>query len=150
MLTPLGRVWVLTGSWPATSVVMASRIAPQDASDEEVRAVPVLTEQQGRSLVELAWGREVEPIHDYSWSGSIRDSIRRPLFALLLGSHLRHSGDIPESKGELIATLVQCALADIEHSSEIKELLYKVAIASTDRGGRFVPSTEIASWCEFG
>jgi len=136
---------VLTGSWPATSVVIASRTAPPTSNEEDIGVIPSLTDEEGKSLVALAWGERVEPVHDYVWPASVRAAIRRPLFALLLGSHLRRNQGIPESSGELVASLARLALANVEHPSEVESLLQRLAVASMDRGGGVVPSTEIFS-----
>jgi hypothetical protein len=137
---------VLAGSWPSTSVVIASRIIPPSAHPEEIARVSPLAEEEARVLVGLAWGRDVEPMFVHSWPESIRDAIRRPLFALLLGSNLRYSEGVPVSRGELVANLVQRSLAtEKERSAGIGTLLCRLAVFSTDRGGSYVPATEIIS-----
>ena len=64
---------------------------------------------------------------------------------LLLGSHLRRNQGIPESSGELVASLARLALANVEHPSEVELLLQRLAVAAMDRGGGVVPSIEIFS-----
>jgi len=142
---------VLAGSWPSTSVVIASRNIPPDAHPEETANVSELTEEESEALIGLAWGREADPALMYSLPESIRDAIRRPLFALLLGSNLRHDEEVPASKGELIAKLVQYSIArEKELDPQLNKLLSKLAIVSTDREGGSVPASEIVSATDLG
>lgn len=137
---------VLAGSWPSTSVVIASRIIPPDARPEEIAHVSELTEEKSEALIGLAWGREANPALMYSLPESIRDAIRRPLFALLLGRNLRDNEEVPASKGELIANLVQHSIGlEKERDSQLNALLSRLAMISTDRETTFVPATEIVS-----
>lgn len=137
---------VLAGSWSSTSVVVASRMMPPGLPPEEITHVRELTEEETRALVELASGREATLGLMYNLPEAIRDAIKRPLFALLLGSNLRYGEGVPASNGELIANLVQHSPAfEKKRDSQIDTLLSRLAAVSTDRGGGPVPATEIVS-----
>ena len=137
---------VLAGSWPSTSVVIASRIMPPGEPTQEIARVSELTEEETKALVGLASGREATLGVMYSLPESIREAIKRPLFALLLGLNLRYDEGVPASKAELIANLVQHSHAlEKKRDLQINTLLSRLAVVSTDRGGSPVPATEIVS-----
>ena len=146
----LNEARVLVGSWPKTTVVITTRPIPALAKTEEVVSVPMLSEDQANELVGRFAGRPISSMMVYGWPESVKDAIRRPLFAILLGFYLRgHDMLVPRSTGELLSHLVEQALtsgnADLDRSNQ---LLMKLATLSTDKGGLPVLSVEVGSMDE--
>ena len=69
----------------------------------------------------------------YGWPESVRDAVRRPLFAIVMGLK-RLAGATPRSKGELLASLVA---AVVEHGvpSETIPILRQLARLVTENQG---------------
>jgi hypothetical protein len=146
----LAEARVLVGTWPNTTIVITCRPLPSLASSEEVVQVPYLSERETRTLVGRVAGWPLTEGMLGGWSSPIRDSIRRPLFAILLGTHLRdYDMNVPRSTGELLTSLVERSLGRIHSDkSSTSQLLQRLARLSTDRNGGLVPAGEVASRAE--
>ncbi len=142
----LNEARILANSWPNTTVVLLTRHSSplQDAREEAVQ-VPPLSEQQALDLISQLSGGS-SPWFPPSWPPSVREAIRRPLFAVLIASYLKENdGRHPQSKADLVEDLVSRALGRISADpTQMGRLLQKLAMLSTDRGGGFVPAVEVA------
>ena len=104
---------ILTGSWPNTSIIMTSRPIPGLGDAEETIAVEPKSEEDATAIISIIAGFPVTPGIIASWSQSIRETIRRPLFAVLMGSFLKDGADrLPYSGVELLEHLINLSLAD--------------------------------------
>jgi hypothetical protein len=145
-ITLLDDARVLVETWPETSVVIASRPIPGLFSTDEVFEIPQLSEAEAHEIVGRLTGYAVTAAVSYRWPASVRDAIRRPLFAVLLGIYEREQREmeVPRSRGELVSSIVERALeragGDIEFN---QEKLERLAAISTDRGG-LVPGAEVS------
>jgi len=135
----LNAARVAVETWPRTRIVMTSRpLAPLDRIEETVR-LPLLEEEDSLALVERVSGSRAT---GYGWPTSVKDAVRRPLFAILLGAWLRTRGGTPRSTGEMLRSLIERAIPDDD--PETRALLRRLARASTDRGDAPVPIAEVA------
>lgn len=133
---------ILARTWPSTSVVITTRPVPALGEVHEVRDLVPLEREDALALVSLVAGHQVS---DWHWPDALRDATRRPLFALLLGIHLRQSdGHTPRSLAELISGLVQRALTGTPLVAA-EALLERLARLQTERGGSFVPLGDVGS-----
>ncbi len=133
---------ILAGTWPNTTVVVAGRPLPELAEDRERIEVPELTEEEARALIGAITGEEPKVATTHRWPESIKEAIRRPLFAVLVASDMceRESWN-PRSTGEMLTGLVARALrrsGDAVDTAQLREL----AAAVMDRGGMPVPEAE--------
>src|SRR4029077_4296980 len=90
------------------------------------------------TLVGQIAGFEVTPGMEGSWPPSVRDAVRRPLFAILLGLNRRLQRPEPPTKGELLNSLVEDAI-QAEEVVEFVRLLRRLAALVTDNGGPIDP-----------
>lgn len=137
---------LFANTWPNSRIVLTSRPIPTFDRIEEVVHVPPLTEEEAYSLIGELAGTSVSAGIASGWPKSIRDAIRLPLFAILLGNYLgAEDMRVPRSKGELISHLVERALKqgskDLGH---VVSLLCRLAALSIDRSGSPVSSAEVA------
>jgi hypothetical protein len=135
----------LSRTWPNSAIAITSRPIPVSASEESVR-VPGLDEIGQIALVQKCARREtVTGIHLHL-PESVKDAVRQPLFAILLGIYLSENDmRSPRSTGELIAGLIEKATRDRGIDSEIvRKDLQKLAHLSTERFGGPVPQAEVA------
>jgi hypothetical protein len=142
MRTLMNETRVLVDSRPGTTALLLSRDEMDPGFIEERVLVPPLSDQVALQLVNQVSG----PMRGLpSWPSSVREAIRRPLFALLLGQYFRttHAGG-PRSIADLIANLVGEALGQFRSKRMVIEgLLRSIGAKVTDRGGGYVPVSEV-------
>jgi hypothetical protein len=125
----------LARALPDSRILITSRpTAALRRSVPERVMLPLLTEEEARALVGLVWGREVSIGMEGGWPESVRDAVRRPLFAILLGLNRRRGEDEPMTTGELLGTLVEQSI-EVESTSAAFPWLRRLAIAVIDSGG---------------
>jgi len=145
----LAEARILVGTWPRTTTVITSRPTPTLVEAEEAVPVPQLSKEEAYALVSRFAGQPITEGMASGWPVPVRDAIRRPLFAVLLGTHLRDQGRMPRSTGELLADLVERSLGRVKADyASANQLLRRLAVLSTDRGGGSVPSADVASRAE--
>jgi len=134
--------------WQIT-IVIASRPIPDFATAKEAIKVPLLPKEAAEALVSRLARRHIHGLAR-GLTQSVQDAIRRPLFAVLLGTYLReHNAQLPRSKEQLLSDLVERSLHPLgSNVIRAKQWLERLAVASIDRGGASVPITEIADWSE--
>lgn len=137
----LSQARVLVRTWPSTTVLLSTRPMPRIGDDDEIAHVRGLTGGEAHDLVGRIAGTEITIGRAAGFAAPIRDALRRPLFALLLGSAMRTSGDVPQSRASLVALLVEHAAVP----AESQPILRRLAVASLARGGGPVPTAEVAS-----
>jgi len=137
---------ILAGSWPTSVIVMTSRPIPGLSDAEEAIAVQPLSEEDASAIISKVAGYPVTLGIRASWTQSIRETVRRPLFAVLMGSFLKSGADsFPASHVELIEHLIERSLGNQgDPLDKANRLLRQLAALATDRGGP-VPSAEVVS-----
>ena len=137
----------LAGSWPTTAVLIASRPVQALGHEWEVEDLPPLSEEEaGRLYGRFSGADEPLPI-PRNWPDSLKDAVRRPLFAILAGlDHAERRSDWhnPRSLGELMSGLVERALERTDFETAEAQLT-RLAVLATDRGGGPVQRAEVAS-----
>lgn len=138
---------ILAETWPNTVVVIAGRPLPDFVGQEETCSVPELDSGEQVALIERISGREVTPNLTYYWPQSMKEAVKRPLFATLLALDLR-TQDIsnPRSTGELLSGLVERAFGRAGETVDTGVLM-RLAAACVDRGGP-VRATDVATTAE--
>lgn len=115
--------------------------------DKEAKVeVQPLSEQQVYNLIERVSGEKVIARTISGWTESVKDAIRRPLFALILASYIQQNRtQAPRSEGELLSWLVQDALrrANVDYYSYMP-LLKRLAVLAIESSNGCVQATDIA------
>ena len=131
------QVRVLVATHRASSAVMTTRpgVFPSDDTDVPCRG---LDDREMEAVVNLVGGGEVST---WGWNEDLRDSVRRPFFAIAVGRAHR-DGISVYGQATLIRHLVERALEDpatkksAVQRSEIYELLENLAVRLTDTGSQ--------------
>lgn len=131
---------LITATWPNIFIVITSRPVMRRLQPGEVASLEPLSEEASLKLVGQIAGRHVR---GYDWPASIKDAVKRPFWAIILGVSLREadSQQLPQSKGELLRFLVSESLP--EKSEEVQAILRRLAKSSTDRRDGPVPLAEL-------
>lgn len=101
----------LAHAWPQTRMLITSRptAALRRGVPERIE-LPPLTEEQARALVGHVSGYEITVGAESGWPRSVRDAVRRPLFAILMGLNRRSGRSSPQTTGQLLGELVEGAV----------------------------------------
>ena len=131
---------------PLIHITLVSRpLAVLDT--EEAVQMPLLTDEGAEQLIARSAGRPVE-VRRASWPEAVREAVRRPLFALIMGLYLGDSRQNRSlSTGELLAYLVERALsqAQLDQVSS-NEVLKSLAVQCVEAGNGFVDRREVGPW----
>lgn len=131
---------ILAEAWPNTTVVIAGRPLPDFVGQEETFCVPDLSPDEQKVLIERITGRKVRSGLVRSRPESVREAIKRPLFATLMALDVRsHDIRAPRSTGELLSGLVERTFARAGEVVET-ELLVRLAAACIDNEGLVRPA----------
>jgi len=146
----LDEAHYLSDMWPNTTVVVAGRLI-QELEEERERgeavALPKLTEEETAALIRRFSG-EPRVVGVYGWPESVRQAVKLPLFATLVGLDMRNRYDRDaRSGGELLSHLVDRALRRADEAVEVAELR-RLAVAITDRGGGRIRRGDAGTWDE--
>ena len=144
----LGEARMLIEMWQQSSILFISKPILELNSTEELVNIPLLSKETSEELI-----RRLSNLQHFSIDSLpkvLQDAVLRPLFALLLGIYLKERGVWTlESKEQLLSNLVERSLRPIrENIARVSNLLEQLAATCINRGGRAVPSNEIASWAE--
>ena len=138
----LSQARVLAGTWPATRVLLSSRPLSAIEHAEELAHLQQLGEAEASALVGRVAGIAVTTGMHAGWPENLRQAIRLPLFAVLLGGYLRrNNGAVPASRGELLRSLVELAIGRVD--ADVTPLLRRLAILSLRRSGGPVPEADV-------
>jgi hypothetical protein len=124
----------LVHAFPRTTILITSRptAALRRGVPERVE-LPSLTPAEARALVGRVAGCEITLGAEGGWPRSVREAVRRPLFAILMGLNRRSSRSAPQTTGQLLAELVESAV-DPEEDGEALPALRSLARLVTDAG----------------
>jgi hypothetical protein len=142
----LSEAHCLVDVWDNTTVIITSRPTRYTDDIQEKILVPLLSEAQAYYLIERVSKLQMTVMICSGWPESIRDAIRRPLFALIVARYLRRADEkAPRSKGELLSWLVEDALEQVNADrSNCEQLLKRLAILSVECGGDRIRATDVA------
>ena len=142
----LNQSWVLTRQWRNARVVLTSRRIPiLEPFKDDLVAAPLLSESDALDLISMVVGSDSPRTGGHWWPEELRDAIRRPLFALLMGNYLKTRKDLmPTSPVQLLSHLVERALKpEMGNVIEHKAILCRLARLSIDRNGTAIPIEEL-------
>jgi KaiC/GvpD/RAD55 family RecA-like ATPase len=136
----------LVEEWDNTTVIITSRPTRYTDDVQGKIIVPLLSEEQAYALIERVSKLQMTAMICSGWTESIRDAIRRPLFALIVARYLRRADEkAPRSKGELLSWLVEDALEKVNADrSNCDRLLKRLAMLSVECGGDRIRATDVA------
>ena len=145
---------ILVHMWPATRVLLTTRPGPPSNDDERIDA-PLLTDDQADALVQRI-ATDDQSFDQWLWRWpdeartALRETLRTPLFAIIMGILRREGQGAPLSPAELVESLVDRGLHIATrgrpgHTEQtIRGLLCRLAVATTQRNGR-LPLVELGS-----
>jgi hypothetical protein len=143
----LGEACLLARKWPSTTVVITSRptrLINDVADNKQTRKIEVqpLSDLEAYVLIERI-SRQTP--RESRWTTSLKDAVRRPLFALILARYLRGgSTRSPRSTGELLSWFVADALKQVSADyDDCEQFLKQLATLSVDRGGEWIRATDV-------
>lgn len=134
----LAESQALSAAWPDTTIIFTVRPIPDIVNHPLATKIPELSDEACLGLSALTG---VAPHSLYSLTPALRSAVRKPLFALLLGSALKENvaADAPQA---LVAHLVADILKRHKVSEVQRSELVNLAIKTTDRRGS-VPLLEV-------
>ncbi len=142
------RILADTWQYTDTAVVVAGRPLPELAGDRERVDMPELTAEESEALIASLLGDDSDTHMAYRWPESVREAIRRPLFAVLVASDMRErDSHEPRSTGQLLSGLVERALRRPGAGADMSQLR-AFAAAAIDNGGVPVPREEAGTGSE--
>jgi hypothetical protein len=127
--------------WPKSRALVVHR--PIALAVDEGQRLPVALLEEGEAIAVVARvaGRPIDAGTVHNWSASVRDAIRRPLFALAAGLAL--GGEhVFVSPIELIDRLARYATSRLDWTTSLP-VLGRAAAASVDAGHHPVPVSEV-------
>jgi hypothetical protein len=136
----------LTAKWPGSIAVLTSRSIPVIKDAPECVAIPELTSEDLLELLGRVRGAEVTDAFLHTLPTQLQASIRRPLFAILLGIWLAQHDRVPASRGELLAFVAESAVtAHGASTCKLEPALRNLAVQLLTCGEQTVPKAEIAT-----
>ena len=127
----------------ATLLTTARSLPGLEVMGKEIQ-LSKLTQEGSVDLIARVSGHVLEPRDTHRWSESVRDAVRLPLFALMVGALLRDDPRlILATPGQIIEILANKALQQVHGNSEELDLLLQIlAVKAIDQGTR-VPLSSI-------
>ena len=137
----LEKVVVYSDTFPRAIIVVTCRPLPGLKVDFERRiSMPELENSQSMELINRISGRNLEWIDTYSWSDSIRDALKSPLFAVMIGSVLSENSDLTTPRpSNLVTQIARRALPEKENASGLYLNLQYLAVKAISSGKRVEP-----------
>ena len=134
----LEQVAVYTAANSRATAIVTSRSLPGLKCTGQRIAMPVMEDEHAISLISRISGRALDMRDWYTWSDSIREAAKRPLYAVMLGSELRRSPAIGVHRpSELVNLLAERTWQEAGDNAEIvDELLQKLAAKAIGTGAR--------------
>lgn len=145
----LENMRIATERWYNLRIILTSRPLSVFNNITEKVYMKGLSEEETLYLINFINNQE-SYYNFLSFPQNIRDVIRRPFFAILLGLYLGNKDNlIPTTSGDLLAYLIENMLEKVEvQESHTKQLLINLAIISTSQGNIPVKKTEIGTITE--
>jgi predicted esterase len=143
----LDEARIIVEAWEGSKILLMSRPMPILLELKETIKLPNLKEDKALELVSMIAERDINIGEIFSWPEVIKDAIKRPLFAILLGLYLMDENfKSPRSTGDLLTHLIQKSISRMGINDEkTKTLLEHLAVLSTDRGNVPVSKHEIGT-----
>lgn len=123
----------LVRAYEGLEILITTRPLPPFTDADEVVAVHELSETEALGVVSTVARRQLGHGDTHPWPTSLRQAIRRPLFAVLLGVFFRDGEAPPPPPARLLGRVIEKAVGRTPTSDW--ELLRKVAARAIDEGG---------------
>ena len=113
-------------------------------TDQERGIVPDMSSTQAVEVINRAFDLKLNSWSADSWATPIRDAVKRPLFALLMGRHLSQNGGVVGDPGQLVDELILAALGrgQVDRLA-VNRTLMLLAKKSIDADGRPVHASDV-------
>ena len=123
---------------PGVTVVSTARTLPGLSISGERIELATLEEEESLHLMGRVLGKPVEEFQMHRLPRSIRDSLKLPLFAVMVGALLRDNPELSlASPGELVEQLAAKLVSQSEGNTEdLDRLLQTLAVESINSGAR--------------
>ena len=123
---------------PGVTAVSTARTLPGLSISGEQIELATLEEEESLHLMGRVLGKPVEALQIHRWPQSIRDSLKLPLFAVMIGALLRDNPELSlASPGELVEQLAAKLVNQSEGNTEdLDRLLQTLAVESINSGAR--------------
>lgn len=123
---------------PNVTAIVTTRKLPDLHLPDDNMDVPQLDDQAIVDIMAKVAGHHVDTNTKFGWPTSIREAVKRPLFAIILGVELSKDRNFaPVRPSELIDRVVRNALGDsVGAEQRTEELLQRLAVRSMDIGRR--------------
>ena len=130
---------------PKTIAVVTTRLLPGMKSELPTIPMPTLDDEQIVALIQMVSGREAQTINPQFWESSLKESLKFPLFALMIGVRLRQNSEVLGLSGyKLVEHLAQAALEESSGNSEETDRLLQVLATKAITYGTRVRPYEVA------
>lgn len=126
----------LVRTYEGLRILISTRPLPPFRGAEEVVTVGELGEGEALTTISRVAQREVSMGETMGWPQSLKQAIRRPLFAVLLGVFFRDGGQVPPPPAQLLARVIERAIRRSQRSDQ--GLLRKIAVRVIAEGGASV------------
>jgi hypothetical protein len=137
----LAQARVLTGTWPATTVILSSRPSAVLSETTEHRPMPALSPEDQARCLAIGAGAEVGMERLHGLPAAVTGTLRYPLFALLAGVWIRQRQDDPRAPVDLLRMLGERAAREL---SLDQQQLRDLATKSVARELGAVPRAELS------
>ena len=113
-------------------------------TDQERAAVPEMSSTEAVEIINRAFDLELKSWSADRWATPVRDAVKRPLFALLMGRHLSQNGGVVGDPGQLVDELILAALGrgQVDRLA-VNRTLVLLAKKSIDADGRPVHASDL-------
>ena len=135
---------------PNVRVVVVARPVPAILAEfaQHVIRIPLLEIGDAIALVNRVSGR-TDGLAMPSWPESLREALRRPLFAILFAVTQCQHGDSWPTRADLVRALVEQSLGRTQARRESADpLLRRLAVRAIDSGNSLILAAEIAPYAE--
>lgn len=139
----ISQARIIVRNWKNSRCHLFSRPRQYPVAEADVLVLPELDERTSLDLVaRIAEDQRLLFLHSYP--AVVTHSIRRPLFAILLGVYRRSRSTIPKSRSDLFVALSETALQNvIQSSSNVVAILRKLASQSLSSGFELVLNRDL-------
>lgn len=127
----------LVRAYDGLRVLISTRPLTPFLGAEEVVRLDELSDEEALATVWRVARREVLQGEVLAWPHSLKEAIRRPLFAVLLGVFFRDGGQVPPPAARLLGRVIERAIGRWQGGDP--ELLRRVAARAIAEGGASVP-----------
>ena len=141
----VSQIGVYVEANPGVTVVSTARSLPGLSISGARIELATLEEEESLRLMERVLDRPAENCDIYRWPQSVREALKLPLFAVMIGALLRNNSELAlASRWQLIELLATDLLNQAEANSEETDRLLQTLAVQSINTGRRVPLASIS------